>query len=390
MLVIVIVCVSFSKSCTNKVNTAEEIFDKSHEEIEDMLSNLMSVYTSKRNNFEKDRIKYLSKGIYKSEQQTYKCFNSYRIVYSFIFIIIFAILNLYSFKIYFDKKIRLDTLTAIIIINYSLLGSFMNIYNQTRRFIDLKGRLSILTTYLDNLPKSIDSKSTKIINNNNDLTINVKNLGFHYIPGKYILKNISFTIKQNEKIAIIGEIGSGKSTVGKLIIRLFDHDEGSIKLNNNNIRDISIENLRSVITYIPQHPKLFNRTLLNNITYGNEDVTEKEIIDIINSIKIDSIKTIFLEKLHDSVGKYGNNLSGGQRQIVWLIRAMLQKSKVIILDEPTSSLDETNKKIVIEFIQKISQNKTLIIITHDLSLLESVDRVIKLDKGKLISDKKSK
>ena len=387
MIVIAIVCVSFSKSCTNKVNTAEEIFDKSHEEIEDMLSNLMSVYTSKKNNFEKSRIKYLSKGIYKSEQQTYKCFNSYRILYSFIFIIIFAILNLYSFKIYFEKKIRLDTLSAIIIINYSLLGSFMNIYGQTRRFIDLKGRLSVLTTYLDNLPKSIDSKSTKTINKNNDLTINIKNLGFHYIPGKYILKNISFTIKQNEKIAIIGEIGSGKSTIGKLLIRLFDHDEGSIKLNTTNIRNISIENLRSVITYIPQHPKLFNRTLLNNITYGNEKVTEKEIIDIINNIKIESVKKIFLEKLNKSVGKYGNNLSGGQRQIVWLIRAMLQNSKVIILDEPTSSLDETNKKIVIEFIKKIAQNKTLIIITHDLSLLESVDRVIKLDKGNIVSDK---
>lgn len=388
MFVIIVLCVSFSKTCTNNVHTAEQIFDKSHEEIEDMLSNLMSVYTSKKNSFEKGRIEYLSKGIYKSEQRTYKCFNKYRIIYSFVFIIIFAILNLYSIKIFFDKKIGLDTLSAIIIINYSLLGSFMTIYNQTRRFIDLKGRLAILTTYLDNLPKFSQDKIEKEISLTENITINIRNLKFHYIPGKNILNNISLKIDQNEKIAIVGEIGSGKSTLGKLLIRLFEYDNGTIKINNTNIRNISIQNLRSIITYIPQHPKLFNRTLYSNITYGIDNINRNKVIDIIKNINIESVRNIFLEKLDKSVGKYGNALSGGQRQIVWLIRAMLQKGKVIILDEPTSSLDEENKKIVIEFIQKISKNKTLIMITHDLSLLKYVNRVIKLNKGNLVSDNK--
>ena len=387
IIVIVFVCVSFAKTCTSKVHSAENIFDKSHEQIEDTLSNLLSVYTSKKNNYEKNRIKYLGKGIYKSEENTYKCYNKYRTVYSVIFIVIFAILNLYSLKIYFDKKIKLETLTAIIIINYSLLGSFMHIYHQTRRFIDLKGRLLVLSTYLDNLPKFNKNTIETSISSESNLTVTIKNLGFYYIPKKYIIKNINLNFKQNEKIAIIGEIGSGKSTLGKLLIRLFDYDEGSIKINNIPLRNISIENLRSIITYIPQHPKLFNRDLYSNLTYGNENVKKEQIINIINSIKIDSVKKIFLEKLNKSVGKYGNNLSGGQRQLVWLIRAMLQKSKIIILDEPTSSLDEENKTIVVEFIKKISKNKTLIIITHDLSLLKYVNRVIKLDKGKLISDK---
>ena len=387
IIIIITVCVSFTQTCTEKVNLAENIFDKSHEEIEDTLSNLMSIYTSKKNIYEKNRIKYLGKGIYKSEQDIYKCFNKFRGIYSAIFIIIFAILNLYSLKIYFEKKIPLETLSAIIIINYSLLGSFMHIYHQTRRFIDLKGRLDTLSTYLDNLPKFNDSTVKSTISNNSNVNISIKKLGFYYIPKKYVIRNININIKQNEKVAIIGEIGSGKSTIGKLLIRLFDYDEGSIKINNIPIRNIEIENLRSIITYIPQHPKLFNRSLYSNLVYGSENVNKKQIIDIINSIEIDSIRKLFLEKLNKSVGKYGNNLSGGQRQIVWLIRAMLQKSKVIILDEPTSSLDKDNKKIVIELIKRISKNKTLIIITHDMSLLKYVDRVIKLDKGKLISDK---
>ena len=100
------------------------------------------------------------------------------------------------------------------------------------------------------------------------MIIDIKNLGFYYIKGKYILKDINLSIHQNEKIALIGEIGSGKSTLGKLIVKLFDYDEGSIKINNLELRDISIKSLRKNITYIPQHPKLFNRSLYGNITYG--------------------------------------------------------------------------------------------------------------------------
>ena len=383
MVIIFSLCVLFSKSCTNVVENAEKIFDESHEEIEDMLSNLISVYTSDKNKFEKRRVEYLSKGIYKSEQKYYKCFNQYRILYSFVFVVIFAILNLYSIKIFYEKKIKLDTLSAIIIINYSLLGTFMTVYYQARRYIDLKGRLSVLTTYLDNLPK-LDNRLSKDIPINQDVTINIRNLGFYYVKDKYIIRNVNLDINQNERIALIGEIGSGKSTLGKLLVKLFDYDEGSIKVNGIELKDASIKSLRKVITYIPQHPKLFNRSLYSNITYGINKIQRDKVISLINSIKIDSIRNRFLEDLDKPVGKYGNNLSGGQRQIVWLLRSMLQKSKVIILDEPTSSLDEENSKIVMDFIMNASKNKTLILITHEKKLLKLANRVIEMKNGQIV------
>ena len=388
MILIIFLSFTFTKACTKRVLESETVFDKTHEELEDMLSNLISVYTSKKNNFEKKRMEYLNKGIYKSEQKVYKCFNYYRMIYSFVFVIIFAILNLYSIKIFFDKQIKLETLTAIIIINYSLLGSFMTIYSQTKRFIDLKGRLKILTNYIESLPKKIDDKKQINIKNKTKINIVLKNVGFYYNPNKYILKNISLNIKQNEKVALIGEIGSGKSTIGKLLIKLYDYSDGEILINNTNLKNISVVDLRNVITYVPQHPKLFNRTLISNLLYGaRKGTTKKDVINIINSIKIQSVKDVFLKNLDKDVGKYGNNFSGGQRQIAWLIRSMLQESKVIILDEPTSSLDKETKKIVVEFIKEVSKNKTLILITHDNSLLKNVDRIITLDKGYVISDK---
>ena len=385
MSIILYLCIIFSQSCTNVVEKSEKIFDGSHEEIEDMLSNLISVYTSNKNNFEKDRVEYLSRGIYKSEQNYYKCFNKYRILYSIVFILIFAILNIYSIKIFYEKKINVEALSAIIIINYSLLSTFMTIFYQTKRFIDLKGRLSILSTYLDNLP-NLDNSSKELVNPK-EIVIKIRDLGFYYIKNKYILKDISIDIKQNEKIALIGEIGSGKSTIGKLLVKLFSYDEGSIKINNIELSELSIKSLRKVITYIPQHPKLFNRTLYSNITYGISNVKRENVLKLINSINIDSIRTKFLDNLDKPVGKYGNNLSGGQRQIIWLLRSILQKSKVIILDEPTSSLDESNKKIVMDFIYNASKDKTLILITHDNEILNLVDRIIKLDKGTIINNK---
>lgn len=385
MSIILYLCIIFSQSCTNVVEKSEKIFDGSHEEIEDMLSNLISVYTSNKNNFEKDRVEYLSRGIYKSEQNYYKCFNKYRILYSIVFILIFAILNIYSIKIFYEKKINVEALSAIIIINYSLLSTFMTVFYQTKRFIDLKGRLSILSTYLDNLP-NLDNSSKELVNPK-EIVIKIRNLGFYYIKNKYILKDISIDIKQNEKIALIGEIGSGKSTIGKLLVKLFSYDEGSIKINNIELSELSIKSLRKVITYIPQHPKLFNRTLYSNITYGISNVKRENVLKLINSINIDSIRTKFLDNLDKPVGKYGNNLSGGQRQIIWLLRSILQKSKVIILDEPTSSLDESNKKIVMDFIYNASKDKTLILITHDNEILNLVDRIIKLDKGTIINNK---
>ena len=188
---------------------------------------------------------------------------------------------------------------------------------------------------------------------------------------------------------MVGHIGSGKSTIGKLLVRLKDPTKGEILMNNINIKNLNIDNLRDNINYIPQHPKLFNRTLFNNIIYGvKRTITEKDIIKILDDLDVNNINKKFKSMLFESVGKNGSNLSGGQRQLVWLLRAILKNSKVVILDEPTSSLDDKNKKELIKFIQKYTKNKIVILITHDKSLLEYVNRIINMKNGKIIDDTK--
>ena len=179
----------------------------------------------------------------------------------------------------------------------------------------------------------------------------------------------------------------GKSTLGKLLIRLFKINTGNIFLNKHSIYDIEINNLRNIICYIPQHPKLFNRSLYENITYGiNKKVDIHSVLNILKENNLHDLYHKFNNMLNKKVGFNGSLLSGGQRQVVWLLRSLIGDNKIIIMDEPTSSLDKISKNKIIQLINVISKNKTLIIITHDNDINKCIDRKITLSNGTVIND----
>ena len=172
------------------------------------------------------------------------------------------------------------------------------------------------------------------------------------------------------------------------LVSIFSIQERNIMLDK-----IDVDELRDSIVYIPQHPKLFNRTLWENISYGlptegPNKITREAIYKFLKEMELNELKEVFKERMDKEVGKQGSRLSGGQRQMVWLIRAILRNSPVIILDEPTASLDPVSKKQVKKMIGLLSNNRTLMLITHDEELLEGMDRLIRFDKGKIIHDEK--
>ena len=382
---VMLICKIYISDCRNYVKKSENTYDNVHEEIEDTLSNLISVYTSQKVDDENKRLEGLNTNVYKAQQILQNCNNKYRIFYSGLCIGVFVALNFYSIYIYKNKLIKLDALIAIIIINYSLLNSLMGIYYYARQLTDIKGRIDVFETYLNGLPETSKDNILKIDKID---AIVFKNISFSY-NSTPILKDINLTIENNDIIGLVGNIGSGKSTLCKLLIRLKEPNKGGIYIKNININKINIDNLRDHINYIPQHPKLFNRTLFSNITYGiKDDINEHDIYKLLDDLDVDNINKKFKSMMFKKVGKNGSKLSGGQRQLVWLIRSILKNSKVIILDEPTSSLDETSKKQVVKFIQKYTKNKIVILITHDKSLLENVNRVIELKDGQIIKDER--
>lgn len=380
---IILICSAYVKNCEKFVKVQEKVFDSTHEEIEDTLSNLLSIYTSNKINYESNRIGKLNKDVYVTVQDLNRCNMKYQGGFSIIFSIIFIVLNFVALKIYKSKQISYENFVSIVIINYSLLTSFMGIYYYTRRIVNIKGRAKLFFDYLDSLPYSSDNNKLKL-KNLKKIEISLNNISFSYDNKKNVLENISFKLKTNDIVAIVGKMGSGKSTLAKLLVRLKNFDSGSILINNTDIKLLEIGNLRNIIDYIPQHPKLFNRSLIDNINYGsNKPLKKQDIFNILDKLGNNSINSKFKNIIDKNVGKNGSNLSGGQRQMVWILRSIIKNSKVVILDEPTSSLDYDSKIQIIQFIKKFSKDKIIIIITHDSELLKYVNRKIEIKNGKI-------
>ena len=223
--------------------------------------------------------------------------------------------------------------------------------------------------------------------NNLDGDIEFKDVVFSYKGQQFdVLKNINLTIKKGEKIGIIGKIGSGKSTLWKLIMNLYEPTKGSILIDKSDIRQIDPVDLRRSIGCVPQEPFLFMGTIKDNITIGEQNASDE---DILNASKVAGVHD-FLGK-HDSgydliVGERGEGLSGGERQSVTLARAILTNPNIMILDEPTNSMDGQTEELFKRRIKDIVRDKTLILVTHRPSVLSLVDRLIVMDDGKIIAD----
>ena len=213
-----------------------------------------------------------------------------------------------------------------------------------------------------------------------DVVFSYKNQNFE------ALKNINLTIKQGEKVAILGRIGSGKSTLAKIIMNLYVPTKGSVLIDQTDIRQIDPVDLRRSIGCVPQEPFLFMGSVKDNITIGEQYVSDEEIIKASKAAGVHE----FLGK-HEAgydllVGERGEGLSGGERQAVTLARALITNPNIMILDEPTNSMDNQTEKVFVKRMAEVIGDKTLILITHKMSVLSLVDRVIILEDGKIIAD----
>ncbi len=223
---------------------------------------------------------------------------------------------------------------------------------------------------------------------NNDSEINgdieFKDVNFSYDTGNQILSNISFHIKKNDTVAIVGKSGSGKSTIANLIPRFYNHTSGEILIDDIKVSDFSLKHLRSSISIVNQSPSLFNDTISKNIAYGDDEINVDKLRE---SAKLSGC-TEFIEKLPEGfeseIGDDGVLLSGGQRQRLAIARAFYKDSPIIILDEATSSLDTESELIVQEALEKLITNRTTIVIAHRLSTIENATKIIVLDSGEIV------
>ena len=282
------------------------------------------------------------------------------------FVVLIFIFGYLLIKDYLNKKIDKTLFYQITQVIFILIYKLDAIGNIALRLSELLGDICDINDFFkNNFPKDNKCNIGNSKFSNGDIIF--KNIYYKYDKNEnYSLENINIKIKKGEKIAFIGQSGSGKTTLIKLLLKKKHLVMGNITINNKSINDISSKEIGTNIFYIPQSPNLFNRTLYDNIVYGLKNPpTKEQIIETLNNIDMQEISKVFSEKMEKNVGKNGSSLSGGQKQIVWLLRSLFQMKPIIILDEPTAALDPKSKKLVIDSIKKITIGKTVIIITHD-------------------------
>ncbi|MCK0145448.1 ABC transporter ATP-binding protein/permease [Arenibacter sp. F26102] len=216
-----------------------------------------------------------------------------------------------------------------------------------------------------------------------DQGIEIKNVSFKY-EDEYVLKNFNLKVPKGKTVALVGQSGSGKSTIANLMTRFYDVNEGDIAIDGIDIRDFSKKSLRSLMGLVTQDSILFNDTVKNNIGLGKENATEEEIIAAAKIANAHDFISELPLGYNTNIGDSGNKLSGGQKQRLSIARAVLKNPPIMILDEATSALDTESERLVQDALEKMMQNRTSIVIAHRLSTIQNADTIVVLQKGEIV------
>lgn len=216
--------------------------------------------------------------------------------------------------------------------------------------------------------------------------IEFRNVNFAYDENKETINNLSFITKPAEKIALIGPSGGGKTTLIKLLLRLYNIKRGQILIDDQDIFGATQDSLRKSVSLVPQDPILFHRSLMDNIRYGRLDAKDEEVMEAAKLSRCHDFITKLKNGYNSFVGERGIKLSGGERQRVAIARAILSNSKILVLDEATSQLDSESEMLIKEALKNLMKNKTAIVIAHRLSTVMQMDRVIVIQDGRIVEE----
>ena len=214
--------------------------------------------------------------------------------------------------------------------------------------------------------------------------IEFKNITFQYDKDNVILRDFNLSIPKGKTIALVGQSGSGKTTVANLLARFYDVSQGQILIDGNNIKDLNLAQYRSLLGMVTQESVLFNDTVYNNILMGKPDATREEVIEAAKIANADQFISQLSEGYDTNIGDDGSKLSGGQKQRVSIARAVLKNPPVMILDEATSALDTESERMVQNALDRMMENRTSLIIAHRLSTIQKADLIVVMEKGLIV------
>jgi len=230
---------------------------------------------------------------------------------------------------------------------------------------------------------TITNKENAIKKESFNEKISIENINFRYAD-ENVLKNFSLEIPKGKTVALVGQSGSGKSTIANLLTRFYDVQEGTVKIDEIDIKDLTLESLRNLMGLVTQDSILFNDSIKNNIRLGKQDATDEEIIDALKVANAYEFVKHLSNGIETNIGDAGGKLSGGQKQRLSIARAVLKNPPIMILDEATSALDTESEKFVQIALENMMQNRTSIVIAHRLSTIQKADKIVVMHKGEIV------
>ncbi|MEO9893132.1 ABC transporter ATP-binding protein [Aurantibacter sp.] len=281
-----------------------------------------------------------------------------------------------------DKTLDASSFIAYMGLAYNILTPAKSIskasYGVKRGNAAAERVLEILET-----ENPISDTPDAIIKSSFDKGIELKNISFKY-EDEYVLKEFNLQVPKGETVALVGQSGSGKSTIANLVTRFYDVNEGEIKIDGVDIKDMTKQSLRSLLGLVTQDSILFNDTVAKNISLGNENASIEEITEAAKIANAHEFISELPEGYHTNIGDSGNKLSGGQKQRLSIARAVLKNPPIMILDEATSALDTESERLVQDALEKMMRNRTSIVIAHRLSTIQKANNIVVLQKGEIV------
>lgn len=301
----------------------------------------------------------------------------------FLGILTIAVLLYYGgYMVIVDKSLASTAFLGYIALAYTILTPAKNISKASYQVKTGLAAAERVFTLMEE-ENTITSKPNAIHKDTFETGISLENINFRY-HNENVLKNFSLQVPKGKTVALVGQSGSGKSTIANLLTRFYDVNEGKITIDNIDIKDMDMQSLRGLMGLVTQDSILFNDTIKANIALGKIDATDEEIIAALKIANAYEFVKELPEGIHTNIGDSGNKLSGGQKQRLSIARAVLKNPPIMILDEATSALDTESERLVQLALENMMQNRTSIVIAHRLSTIQKADVIVVMQKGEIV------
>lgn len=356
-------------------------------QLADAISNILAVKSFSNEALETSRMQERADTVHERSMDTMKVNMRQERLTGMLYHAINHVTIIVSILLAVSGHVSVGTVYLSLILVTRILGGLWDLNNTFRQFTRVFGDAGDMTEILQLEPEVKDPAHPQHFKAESG-EVEMQNITFWYPEneGDVLFENFSLSVKPGEKIGLVGPSGGGKTTVTKLLLRFMDIQNGQILIDGQDISKVKQADLRQAVTYVPQEPLLFHRSLTDNIRYGNPGATDAQVIEAAKAAYAHEFITGLPNGYDTLVGERGVKLSGGQKQRVAIARALLKDAPIVLLDEATSALDSESEALIQQALWELMKDKTAIVIAHRLSTIRKMDRIVVLDDGKIVEE----